>query len=125
MSFEKWVEENKGHMLDEYGGGSIRTQAMNLGDYGQDVGVVGFGGLMDIVEALKRLASQDRDAYFAIINKIKAELGQLGNSSGDQQTQDMAKNLRTGGVRFAQGAQKIASPTSKPQASPGNGMPTA
>lgn len=127
MSFEKWVEENKGHSLDEYGGGSIRTQAMNLGDYGQDVGVVGFGGLMQVVEALKQLAAQDQQAYFAILNKIKTELAQLGGTSGDQTTQDMAKDLRTAGVRFAQGAKKAggASPTSKPQALPGNGMPTA
>ena len=122
MSFIDWAKETKGDdVLSEIG--SVRSQAMSLGSYGMDVGAVGFSGLMGVVEALKKLAAQDQQAYYSIINKIKTELAQLGVMSGDQATQDLAKGLRTGGVRFAQGA-KQAMPTGKPQPAPSKGMPT-
>lgn len=124
MSFIHWAKEKKGDdTLSEVE--SVRSQAMSLGSYGTEVGAMGFSGLMGIVEALKRLASQDQQAYFTIVNKIKAELAQLGVMTGDQSTQDLAKGLRTGGVRFAQGAkQATPAPTGKPQPSPSNGMPS-
>ena len=107
--------------VDQYDELSINQQTLGMRNYGQDVGKVAFEGLMQMVDALKQLGQQDPNALLTIVNKMKAELGQL------QGGEEAAATLRQGANRFVRGAGRLEqpSPTRKPQPQTTAGMPSA
>lgn len=129
-NFEKWVKENKGHSLNEYDNdNSTSTMQANrmtgaMGAYGTKRHTIETQGapMQRMIQVAKTLQKSDMNAQQAM-----DEMMEMIPVAVSQAYKDVS-SLPRGGYGLSQlkkFQQQSAEPTSKPQAAPGNNMPSA